>query len=261
MPWCMVDATGFFTGVHGGVAVKITAEVRALAMEQAGRRCQCTGKSCRHHLGGARCKRGLRGDDWKVFWRKEDGGTTPDNIEAWCTECFANNFTAPREAVALLAADIAGYARLMEEDRRRAITLKSVLRDAAARVSPKHRGRMVLDRLDDDILVEFSSSREAVEAVRAMGPCFRELTFRLDLPVPELSGAIHYGEVTRWRNGFLVGDAVEITTGLRKIAAAGRIVLTAPAVAPLREKIEMEPVAEDGTTGLPPLGGIWAMRL
>ena len=98
--------------------MKITQDVRAFAMEQAGRRCECTGANCRHHLSGARCKRGLRGDQWKVFWRTEDGGLNRENIQAWCLECFANNFEVPREQVALLATEIFGYARLLEEDRR-----------------------------------------------------------------------------------------------------------------------------------------------
>lgn len=257
-----MERSVFFPGPHFGVAMKITAEVRALAMEQAGRRCECTGKNCRHHLSGARCKRGLRGDDWKVFWRKEDAGATPDNIAAWCLECFGNNFTAPRETIALLAADIVDYHRLLEGDRRKAITLKSVLRDAVVRAASKQRGRMVLDRLDDDILVEFATSREAVEAARGLGSSFQELALRLDLPViPELSGAIHYGDVIRWRNGFLAGDGVEITTSLRRIAGAGQIVLTGPAASPLDGKVELEPIPAEFAPQLSSLGGFWGLRL
>jgi class 3 adenylate cyclase len=200
--------------------LKITQEVRAFALEQAGRRCECTGKDCRHHLHGARCKRGLRGDEWKVFWRTERGGATRDNIEAWCLECFANNFAVPRETVSLLASDIVGYARLIEEDRWRAIT-----------------------------------------AARALRSSFEELVLRLDLPIPELCGAIHCGEVTRWRNGLLAGDAVEITMSVRGLAGVGRIVLTEPAAAPLRGKVELEPIAEDAAIELPPVGRIWALRL
>ena len=106
------------------MALKITAEVRALAIELAGRRCECTGGNCRHHRGGARCRHGLRGDEWKVYWRSEDGGASRENIEAWCLQCFENNFEVPRERVALLAADIAGFGRLLEDDYRRAIPLQ-----------------------------------------------------------------------------------------------------------------------------------------
>jgi class 3 adenylate cyclase len=203
----------------------------------------------------------LRGDEWKVFWRTESGGVTRENIEAWCLDCFAGNFEAPRETVALLASDIAGYGRLIEEDRRRAVTMKSVLRDAAERAANAYGGRVVLDRLDDDVLLEFASSREAVEAARNLCSSFREIALRLDLAVPELCGAIHFGEVTRWRNGFLVGDAVELMARVRCIALEGRIVLTESAVTPLGGKVELEPVAEGEGAELPDVGGIWALLL
>jgi len=199
-------------------------------------------------------------DQWKVYWRIEGGGATRDNIEAWCLECFDSNFEAPRETVALLAPDIVDYARLVEEDQRRAITLKSVLRDAAKPVATKYSGRLVIRR-DDDVLVEFATSREAVEAARSLFSGFREITLRLDLSVPELRAAIHCGEVTRWRNGLLAADAVKITTSLLSMARAGQIWLTGPAVASLKTSGELEPITEDATVGLPPVGGIWALPL
>lgn len=241
--------------------MKITHEVRAFAIEQAERRCECTGKNCRHHLRGARCKRGLRGDQWKVFWRVESGGVTRENIEAWCLECFANNFEIPHETVALLAPDVADYARLIEDDPRRAITLKSILHDAAERAAKECRGRVVLDRFDDDVLVEFPTSQDAVDAARALRACFQELASRLDLPVPELSGAIHCGEVTRWRNGLIAGTAVEVTERIRGLAQVGQIVLTEPAVAPIRETVEVEPMADDAVEELPSISTIWTLRL
>jgi len=241
-------------------AVRITQEVRAFAMEQAGRRCECTGNNCRHHLRGARCKRGLRGDAWKVFWRTEEGGANRGNIEAWCLDCFSGNFEAPRETVALLASDIFAYARLMEDDRRKAVTLKSVLRDAAERAASQLGGRLVFDRLDDDILLELASSRVAVDAARALCGGFREIALRLDLPIPELCGAIHVGEVTRWRNGLLAGDAVEIMTSMRSIVRVGQFVVTGPAAEPLAGTVELELIPDDSIE-LPFVGGLWALRL
>lgn len=236
--------------------MQITQEVRAFALEQANRRCECTGEQCRHHLRGGRCKRGLRGDEWKVFWQTEDGGVTRDNIQAWCPECFANNFEAPREMVALLALDIVGYHRLVEEDHRKATTLKSVLRDVAKRCAEERHGRLVFDRLDDDILAEFQKTRDAIKAARGLRAGFRDMALRLDLPIADLSGAIHSGEVTRWRNGLLVGDAVEVMTSIRSLAGADQIVLTETAVGPVRGKIELEPIAQDDASG-----PVWTMSL
>jgi len=229
-------------------------------MEQAGRRCECTGKNCRHHLKGMRCKRGLRGDQWKVYWRSETGGLTRENIEAWCLECFDNNFDVPRETVALLVTDIVSYAQLLEEDRRRAITLKSVLRDAADKAAQEFRGRTVFDRFDDDVLMEFPSSADAVDAMRGLHIGFREIAQRLELEIPEICGAIHYGEVTRWRNGLLVGATVELTTSMRSLAGLNQVVLTEPAAAPLKGRLVLEPISPKPDTEFP-IEGIWSLRL
>lgn len=241
--------------------MKITQEVRAFALEQAGRRCECTGSNCRHHLRGARCKKGLRGDQWRVFWRTENGGATRENVEAWCLVCFENNFEVPRETVALLATEIVGYAGLLEEDQRKAITLRSVLRDAAERVAKDRRGRVVLERQDDDILMEFPTPQEAVEAARSLRSSFHDLAERLRLPTPELSGAIHCGEVTRWRNGLLAGDAIDVLPSVRSRAGVGQIVLTGPAVEPIRGKVELERVDGQDATGAATIEELWALRL
>lgn len=241
--------------------MKITQEVKAFAIEQAGRRCECTGGNCRHHLSGARCKHGLRGDEWKVYWRDEDGGVTRDNIEAWCLECFDNNFDVPSETVALLSVDLIHYPRLVEENRRQAITLKSILRDASERAADDNKGRVVLGRVDDDILLEFAKSRHAFNAVRSLCPGFRDLALRLKLPVPEIRGAIHCGEVTRWRNGLLVGDAVEVAASVASIADGGQIVVTGPAVPRIRVGLDLEPLHGVPAEGLPSDEEIWAMKL
>lgn len=245
--------------------MEITPEVRALALEQASRRCECTGSNCRHHLRNHRCKRGLRGDAWKVYWRSEDGGVTRENISAWCLECFANNFEVPRETVALLAPDIADYARLLEDDARRALTVKSVLQDAARDAARRYRGRMVMDRIDDDVLIELPCGRDALEAARGLNTGFHTLAERLDLPSLDLLGAIHVGEVTRWRNGMLVGEALEVATAIRKIAASGTIVVTGPVARELNGSVELEAIdpaaAARAAEQLPDPGEVWALHL
>jgi len=241
--------------------MKITQEVRALAIEQAGRRCECTGANCRHHLRGARCKHGLRGDEWKLFWRTESGGTARSNIEAWCLECFDNNFEVPRETVALFSPEIAGYDSLAASEQRTAVTLRSVLRDAAARSAGQRGGRMVLDRLDDDVLLELPCSASAVDTARNLRSLFEEMTLRLALDAPPLCGAIHRGEVSRWRNGFLAGDAVEVTAHVRSLAAPGQVLLTDAAAAPIEGQVEVRPFAPGPGKSLTPPQNLWALDL
>jgi hypothetical protein len=240
--------------------LKITQEVKAFALEQAGKRCECSGKNCRHHLKGARCKRGLRGDQWKVYWRREGAGVNRDNIEAWCLECFANNFDVPSETVALLSLDIVDYPRLLAEDRWRAITLRSALRDATRRAAGEHGGSIVLNRAEDDVLAELPTSLKAVEAVRGIRGYFRDLVVRLNMDVPEIRGGIHCGEVTRWRTGLLVGEAIEVATRIRGRSGAAQVVLTKVAAEPLDERFALEPVAAEGSDGAP-AEPMWVLRL
>ncbi len=75
--------------------MEITDEMRANVLERSGRRCECQSGNCRHHRRGGRCKHGLRGDQWKIYWRTDGGGDQQWNLEAWCLECFGNNFAVP----------------------------------------------------------------------------------------------------------------------------------------------------------------------
>jgi len=240
--------------------MQITDAVGAEVLALAGRRCECHGDSCRHHLKGSRCKKGLRGDQWKIYWRSETGGVARRNIEAWCLDCFANNFTVPTERVALVSADIACYARLLEEDHRRAITLRSVLRDSADRVARAGLGRLVGTQ-PDEVLLECGGSPAALDAAHRLWETFRDSTIRLDLPTPELRSGIHCGEVVRWRNGHLAGDAVEIAARLQGLAPAGRIVLTDPVAQEIGQPDDLEAVDVPDVEGLPSISVCWALPL
>jgi hypothetical protein len=240
--------------------LKITQDVKAFAVQQAGRRCECAGENCRHHLRGARCKRGLRGDQWKVYWKKVDGGVTRENIQAWCLDCFTNNFEVPVEPAALLALDVADYARLVDEDRWKAITFKSALRDASRRAARERGGSVVLNRADDDILVRLGTSLAAVETARLISSYVPALTTPLQIGVPSIHGAIHCGEVTQWRNGLVVGDAVRLAARLRDSAPPGQLVLSEAAAETLVGKFPLEPVDGDAPDGLG-VGKLWTFRL
>lgn len=238
----------------------ITPEVKAFALEQASRRCECAGSNCRHHLKAQRCKRGLRGDQWKVYWRTDTGGVTRENIQAWCLDCFACNFQVPRETVALLALDIVGFGGLLAEDEWRATTLRSALRDAARGAARDRGGRTVLARADDDVLLELPTSLGAVEAARSLRASFRNVALRLNVDAPEIQGAVHCGEVTRWRSGVLVGDAIAVAIAVRSRAGPGQLAITSTAAASLGGKFPLEPV--QGESSAPASRAeIWTLRL
>ena len=66
----------------------ISESTRQALIERAGRRCECHSPECRHHRPGARCPRGLRGDEWYVMVRERGSGEKMWNLLAMCSECF-----------------------------------------------------------------------------------------------------------------------------------------------------------------------------
>ena len=72
--------------------MEITDAMRQEVLERSGRRCECQSKNCRHHRPSARCKNGLRGSEWKIYYRTEAAGANLWNLEAWCLRCFENNY-------------------------------------------------------------------------------------------------------------------------------------------------------------------------
>ena len=72
--------------------MEITDAMRDEVLKRAGRRCECVSGQCRHHRKGARCPRGLRARQWKIYYRTESAGAALWNLEAWCQECFKNNY-------------------------------------------------------------------------------------------------------------------------------------------------------------------------
>jgi class 3 adenylate cyclase len=118
-----------------------------------------------------------------------------------------------RKIAALLAADIAGYSKLVAEDEeetlRRLATYRAVFDDFIARYD----GR-IFNTAGDAVLAEFASSVEAVrcaldiqESIRTRNlayPASRQMTFRIGVSV---------GDVVE-RDGDLLGDGVNIAARL-----------------------------------------------
>lgn len=65
----------------------VSNETRKALIERSGRRCECHSPRCKHHRPGARCPRGLRGEDWYVSVREEGAGERLWNLVATCPEC------------------------------------------------------------------------------------------------------------------------------------------------------------------------------
>src|SRR5271163_147520 len=130
-----------------------------------------------------------------------------------------------RKIAAIFAADIAGYSRLVAEDKeetlRRLASYRAVMDDFIARA-----GGRIFNTAGDAVLAEFSSAVEAVrcaidiqESLRTRNlayPSSRQMSFRIGITV---------GDVVE-RDGDLLGDGVNIAARLEGIAPVGGICIS-----------------------------------
>jgi adenylate cyclase len=128
-----------------------------------------------------------------------------------------------RRLAAILAADVAGYSRLMEADEEGTLAaLRAIRRELGDPKIAEHRGRIV-KTTGDGLLVEFASVvdavRCAVEVQRAMAehnatvPTERRIEFRI---------GIHQGDIIV-EDGDIFGDGVNVAARLEALAEPGGI--------------------------------------
>ena len=146
---------------------------------------------------------------------------------------------AERRLAAILAADVAGYSRLMERDEAGTLErLKAHHRELVEPLLAEHRGRVV-KLMGDGALCEFTSAVEAVEcAVRIQRgmvererevPDAERLRFRI---------GINLGDVIHEADGDLYGDGVNIAARLEGLAEPGGVVVSGTAYDHLQGKLD-----------------------
>jgi class 3 adenylate cyclase len=147
--------------------------------------------------------------------------------------------TTTRRLAAILAADIAGYSRLMGADEEGTLdALKAIRRELADPKIEEHRGRIV-KTTGDGLLVEFASVvdavRCAVEIQRAMGdrkaevPTDRRIEFRI---------GINLGDVIL-DEGDIYGDGVNIAARLETLAEPGEICVSRVVRDQVRDRLDI----------------------
>jgi len=144
-----------------------------------------------------------------------------------------------RKLSAILAADAAGYSRLMEVDEEGTLSkLTSYRRDVLEPAIARHRGRIV-KATGDGLLVEFSSAVDAVRcsvaiqtemAGRNVGEAeHRQILFRI---------GINVGDIVE-QEGDIFGDGVNIAARLEGIADPGGICVSARVQEDVAGKIDL----------------------
>jgi len=168
-----------------------------------------------------------------------------------------------RRLAAVLAADVAGYSRLMGRDEERTLTqLKSFRNTVVDPGIAAHRGRIV-KTTGDGMLVEFAS---AVDAARCAVQLQREMAQQNATVPPELRIefriGIHVGDIIIDDND-IFGDGVNIAARLEGIAEPGGVCVSDDAHRQIRGKIDIafDDIGEQTLKNIAEPMRAWHMRL
>ncbi|AHB48941.1 addiction module protein [Hyphomicrobium nitrativorans NL23] len=131
-----------------------------------------------------------------------------------------------RKIAVILAADIAGYSRLIAEDEEETLRRFETYRTVFAEFVERGGGR-IFNTAGDAILAEFESAVEAVraavdvqESLRARNlayPPSRHMNFRIGITI---------GDVVERENGDLLGDGVNVAARLESVAPPGGVCIS-----------------------------------
>jgi adenylate cyclase len=144
-----------------------------------------------------------------------------------------------RRLAAILAADVAGYSRLMGRDEEATLRMLTEYRQVMDDLVTAHRGR-VFGTAGDSMIAEFASP---VEAVRCAVDIQRELGRRA-APLPEerrmrFRIGVNLGDVMA-EGGNLFGDGVNLAARLEKLAEPGGILISANVHDQVRGKLAVD---------------------
>jgi adenylate cyclase len=144
-----------------------------------------------------------------------------------------------RRLAAILAADVAGYSRLMEADEEGTLAaLRAIRRELGEPKITEYRGRIV-KTTGDGLLVEFAS---VVDAVRCAVEVQREMLARNAAVPPErrieFRMGINLGDIII-EDGDIFGDGVNIAARLEALAEPGGICLSAAAHEQVRDRLDI----------------------
>src|SRR5258705_8478839 len=127
---------------------------------------------------------------------------------------------------AILAADVAGYSRLMAADERATVAALDAARSVFKAQIESHQGR-VIDMAGDSVLAVFETATGAVAAALAI----QETLAATEGAVPEdrrmrFRIGVHLGDVIEKSDGTVYGDGVNIAARLEGLAEPGGIAVS-----------------------------------
>ena len=143
-----------------------------------------------------------------------------------------------RRLVAIFAADVEGYSRLMDRDEVATLRDLTERRQVLDGLIASHRGR-IANTAGDSVLAEFSSAVDAVQCAVEAQAAWAEANDRvpLDRRVKFRIG-VHVGDVMV-RAGDLFGDGVNIAARLQSSAAADGVCISGAAYDHVRKVLPL----------------------
>jgi adenylate cyclase len=142
-----------------------------------------------------------------------------------------------QRVAAILAADVAGYSRLMADDETATIAALDDARAVFAEHITANQGRVV-DTAGDSVLSVFETTAGAVEAAMAVQaeliaaevevPEARRMRFRI---------GVHLGDIHEKTDGTIYGDGVNIAARLEGLAAPGSVAVSDAVQATIRGRV------------------------
>jgi adenylate cyclase len=149
-----------------------------------------------------------------------------------------DNAGITRKLAVILAADVAGYSRLMAADEEGTLATLHAHRGVIDELIARHHGR-IFTTAGDSVMAEFAS---AVEAVRSAGSIQQEIERRnADLPEPRrmlFRIGINLGDVVVDGHN-LFGDGVNVAARLESSAEPGGIHISGAVYDQIRNKVEL----------------------
>ena len=134
---------------------------------------------------------------------------------------------AHRRLAAILAADVVGYSRLMEQDETGTLAALQTLQSNVIEPAVVRHGGRLVKRMGDGVLVEFPSIIEAVQSAidiqREIGAGNRTVSTKARIA---LRIGLHVGDVIV-EDSDLYGDGVNIASRLEGIATTGGVIFPA----------------------------------
>jgi class 3 adenylate cyclase len=144
-----------------------------------------------------------------------------------------------RKLAAILAADVAGYSRLMAADDRATVAALKQAREVF-RVGIEARSGRLIDTAGDSVLAEFPSVVEAVECAVAV----QERLAEINAPLPEdrrmlFRIGVNQGDVIEEADGTVYGGGVNVAARLEGLTEPGTIAVSARVYDDVEDRLDI----------------------